>query len=142
MKQLPVIKTRHLQQEVPKNIPAIGVEVQKVPSPDAHDSHHTHTSRSENAHKVIGVSLVIGFVFMLLVDQLGGGHSHGGSSSGESAWPGIVKVRIDKCINFLSLCCDCGLCKFVVDAEIPSAPHTRNRITATLGLCVHAAGKT
>ena len=29
----------------------------------------------------IGLSLCCGFVFMLLVDQLSGGHSHGSSSS-------------------------------------------------------------
>lgn len=31
-------------------------------------------------HSMIGISLSLGFIFMLLVDQLfGGGHSHGGS---------------------------------------------------------------
>ena len=34
-------------------------------------------------HSMIGISLSLGFIFMLLVDQLfGGGHSHGGSGIG------------------------------------------------------------
>jgi len=34
-------------------------------------------------HSMIGISLSLGFIFMLLVDQLfGGGHSHGGSDGG------------------------------------------------------------
>lgn len=39
------------------------------------EHHHEHNE----SHKLIGVSLVVGFVFMLLVDQIGGGHAHGGS---------------------------------------------------------------
>lgn len=66
---------------------------------DAHDAHdHDHDHGTE-LHSWIGVALVLGFVFMLLVDQIGGSiHSR---TSGDSS--------------------------------------SRNRITATLGLVVHAA---
>lgn len=34
----------------------------------------------ESSHKAVGISLLIGFVFMLLVDQIGGSnHSHASS---------------------------------------------------------------
>ena len=35
-------------------------------------SEHKH----ENAHSAIGVTLVLGFVFMLIIDQIGGKMSH------------------------------------------------------------------
>ena len=35
---------------------------------------------SESSHQAVGISLLIGFVFMLLIDQLGGNnHSHANS---------------------------------------------------------------
>eukprot|EP00058_Branchiostoma_floridae_P027683 XP_002613174.1 hypothetical protein BRAFLDRAFT_210496 [Branchiostoma floridae] len=57
----------------------------------------------EELHQYIGVSLVLGFVFMLLVDQLGGAHGH-------SHTTGSTPTK-----------------------------QNRNKITATLGLVVHAA---
>ena len=47
---------------------------------ESHDQHggHDEHGHEHNEHKSIGVSLVVGFVFMLIVDQFGGGHSHGG----------------------------------------------------------------
>lgn len=41
----------------------------------SHDSHSSHSS-----HSGIGITLVLGFLFMLIIDHLGGkyGHSHGG----------------------------------------------------------------
>jgi solute carrier family 39 (zinc transporter), member 9 len=64
---------------------------------EAHD--HEHHDHGTELHSWIGVALVLGFVFMLLVDQIGGSiHSR---TSGDSSG--------------------------------------RNRITATLGLVVHAA---
>ena len=43
-----------------------------------HEHTHSHGAGAE-LHTLIGVSLVLGFIFMLLVDQLsGGGHSHAG----------------------------------------------------------------
>ena len=52
-----------------------------VDAPKDGDHHHhehggeTHSSEEE-LHYLIGVALVTGFVFMLLVDQIGGGHAH------------------------------------------------------------------
>jgi hypothetical protein len=34
------------------------------------------TESNENAHSAIGVTLVLGFIFMLIVDQIGGKISH------------------------------------------------------------------
>jgi len=107
-----------------------GVHALLFPSGDHHDSHHvtekatgaveagahkeeiktvlaaTHHHEHESGvelHSWIGVALVLGFVFMLLVDQIGGHmHSHAGASE-------------------------------------PAAGQSRNKITATLGLVVHAA---
>ena len=41
-----------------------------------------HAHGHEQLHAYIGVSLVLGFVFMLLVDQIGSSHVH--SSDGRS----------------------------------------------------------
>jgi len=75
-------------------------EVIKLDETGSH--HHEHESGVE-LHSWIGVALVLGFVFMLLVDQIGG-HMHSHAGTGE-----------------------------------PSAGQNRNKITATLGLVVHAA---
>lgn len=37
---------------------------------------HAHAHSHEQLHAYIGVSLVLGFVFMLLVDQIGSSHVH------------------------------------------------------------------
>ncbi|XP_053111827.1 zinc transporter ZIP9 isoform X2 [Hemicordylus capensis] len=42
--------------------------------PDVHEHEHTHDH--SRLHAYIGVSLVLGFVFMLLVDQIGSSHVH------------------------------------------------------------------
>uniref|UniRef100_A0A8D0BSR5 Zinc transporter ZIP9 n=1 Tax=Salvator merianae TaxID=96440 RepID=A0A8D0BSR5_SALMN len=42
--------------------------------PDVHD--HIHNHDHSRLHAYIGVSLVLGFVFMLLVDQIGSSHVH------------------------------------------------------------------
>ena len=69
-----------------------------------HAGHHHHdTASGVELHSWIGVALVLGFVFMLLVDQIGG-HMHSHAGAVES-----------------------------------SAGQNRNKITATLGLVVHAA---
>jgi len=72
----------------------------KLESAEAHQ--HENESVVE-LHSWIGVALVLGFVFMLLVDQIGG-HVHNHAGVAES-----------------------------------SAGPSRNKITATLGLVVHAA---
>ena len=52
---------------------------------------HVHDNESSlEMHSWIGVALVLGFVFMLLVDQLsGGGHVHGGNGENLSLNPSI-----------------------------------------------------
>jgi len=67
------------------------------------EAHHHESESGVELHSWIGVALVLGFVFMLIVDQIGGHvHSH-------------------------------------VSAADSSAGQNRNKITATLGLVVHAA---
>lgn len=46
-----------------------------------------HEHRHEQLHACIGVSLVLGFVFMLLVDQIGSSHMH--STEGLSLCPSL-----------------------------------------------------
>ncbi|GAB6026034.1 hypothetical protein CHUAL_012244 [Chamberlinius hualienensis] len=61
-----------------------------------------HTQYLE-PHNVIGLALVLGFLFMLLVDQIGGAHSHS------------------------------------QDTEVGGVGRDRDKMTATIGLVVHAA---
>ncbi|KAG1696976.1 Zinc transporter ZIP9 [Nymphon striatum] len=63
--------------------------------------HHSHSDFPE-VHSFIGISLVLGFLFMLIVDQVFGGHK-------------------------------------TIDAEGSTVKQDRNKVTATLGLVVHAA---
>ncbi|GFS25552.1 zinc transporter ZIP9-like [Elysia marginata] len=81
---------------------------------DAHDEHdHDHNMSEE--HSKIGVSLVTGFIFMLLVDQIGGSmHSHGGPSISSPSASSDLESAVMGVQN-------------------------RNKMTATLGLVVHAA---
>lgn len=44
---------------------------------------------------LLGLSLLLGFIFMLLVDQIGGGHSHSPSSSGIS----MTLVLLDRTLE-------------------------------------------
>ncbi|XP_019728095.1 zinc transporter ZIP9 [Hippocampus comes] len=55
----------------------------------AADGHHEHGH--EQLHACIGVSLVLGFVFMLLVDQIGSSHMHSAEDS-ESARVASSKI--------------------------------------------------
>lgn len=50
----------------------------EIPVAHEHEHSHDHTQ----LHAYIGVSLVLGFVFMLLVDQIGSSHVH----STEGKW--------------------------------------------------------
>ncbi|XP_034273535.1 zinc transporter ZIP9 [Pantherophis guttatus] len=50
------------------------IESEKADVPDVHDHNHNHDH--SRLHAYIGVSLVLGFVFMLLVDQIGSSHVH------------------------------------------------------------------
>ena len=44
-----------------------------------HGHQHGHQHEGIELHTLIGLSLSFGFIFMLLVDQISGGHSHGPS---------------------------------------------------------------
>ena len=47
-------------------------------------SHEGHSHRLVDDHALIGITLVSGFIFMLLVDQIGGGgHMHAPSGMGK-----------------------------------------------------------
>lgn len=71
------------------------------------EANHEHAHSMIDDHSLIGITLVSGFIFMLLVDQIGGGgHMHAPA-----------------------------------DTDLPTINSSQNRhkITATLGLVVHAA---
>lgn len=87
--------------------------------------HHSHTAGEEKpehedhaGHQVVGLVLVVGFAFMLLIDQLGGpgGHSHGGSA-GASTGP---------------------LSGSASTSQLSTAFRRSRSFTATLGLILHA----
>ncbi|XP_071497615.1 zinc transporter ZIP9-like [Diadema antillarum] len=89
----------------PENNPA-KPEVNQNEAAEHPEHDHSH-SPAEELHSLIGVALVFGFVFMLLVDQIGGAHGHSHTQ---------------------------------ITGELDVSHRTgRNRITATLGLVVHAA---
>ena len=48
--------------------------VQQAVAGGPEEAEHVHGGAGMEMHSWIGAALVIGFVFMLLVDQLGGGH--------------------------------------------------------------------
>lgn len=86
-----------------------------------------HEHAHEQLHACIGVSLVLGFVFMLLVDQIGSSHVH--SAEGPSDHRGDALRG--------SVCSPHNVCS-ALDPE--SARAASSKITTTLGLVVHAAG--
>lgn len=69
--------------------------------------HHEHHHSTMDVHSLIGITLVSGFIFMLIVDQIGGAHAHAHAPPDTEAGQTLQQ--------------------------------NRNRITATLGLVVHAA---
>jgi hypothetical protein len=76
-------------------------------------------------HAFIGISLCLGFVFMLLVDRCCGGHSH---------TPGNMIYFIICLLCFLNFNKN-----FSSDVE-SNGRQNRGSFTATVGLVVHAAG--
>ncbi|XP_039247959.1 zinc transporter ZIP9-like isoform X2 [Styela clava] len=77
---------------------------------------HEHEEHHANNHKVVGISLLLGFVSMLLVDQLSGSHGH--------SHPPDIKLD--------------NLTQSVVGTA--RQPQSSNKgMTATIGLVVHAA---
>ncbi|XP_070577512.1 zinc transporter ZIP9-like [Ptychodera flava] len=82
-------------------------ETAKDAAAHSHDHDHDSEHAENDLHVYIGFALVIGFVFMLLVDQIGGAHFHSPAGDAETAGRNNSTGR--------------------------------NKITATLGLVVHAA---
>lgn len=66
------------------------IDVHGVDSPADVDHHHGEVEASLEMHSWIGVALVLGFVFMLLVDQLSGGSHHHSTTDSEG---GLVQNR-------------------------------------------------
>ena len=107
----------------------------------AHDSYETHT--------VIGLSLVLGFVFMLLVDQIGSSHNRGKLLCihlNVSMYAPQILITIWLSFSShspISGCCTAYKIIFKIilcsDPEGGNARSSRS-FTATLGLVVHAAG--
>ncbi|XP_013915731.1 PREDICTED: zinc transporter ZIP9 [Thamnophis sirtalis] len=65
------------------------IETEKADVPEVHEHNHNHDH--SRLHAYIGVSLVLGFVFMLLVDQIGNSHVHAADDP-EAARPGNSKI--------------------------------------------------
>lgn len=102
-----------------------------------------HEHSHEQLHACIGVSLVLGFVFMLLVDQIGSSHVHNteGESCSTQTPPSILFPQKDhvllSCSTFLTKCDVHIVVSSGLDPE--SARASSSKITTTLGLVVHAA---
>ncbi|XP_069118605.1 zinc transporter ZIP9-like isoform X2 [Argopecten irradians] len=93
---------------------------------------HTHVATGK-----CGVTLVAGFIFMLLVDQIGGGHTHVATGKcGVTLVAGFIFMLLVDQIGG-------GHTHVATDAESNGSGSTiqqnRHKITATLGLVVHAA---
>jgi zinc transporter 9 len=85
----------------------------------ATSSSKTH-SHEDVPHSVIGVTLVIGFVFMLIVDQFASRHSGGHSANGYT-----LTLNSDTLENGVT--------------TVQPTSRRNSKITATIGLIVHAA---
>ncbi len=67
--------SRKKRSDLLKDAPKTYSEVK--PAQDKHsDGVETHDHKNENAHSAIGVTLVLGFIFMMIIDQIGGKFSH------------------------------------------------------------------
>lgn len=96
----------------------------------AEGTSHEHTPGHEHLHAFIGVSLVLGFVFMLLVDQIGSSHMH--SSDGQCISVCLIELDFSVVIYIYIF--------FSAAADPEAARAASSKITTTLGLVVHAAG--
>ncbi|XP_068948093.1 zinc transporter ZIP9 isoform X2 [Petaurus breviceps papuanus] len=72
-----ILEGKHHQASEAQNVIASDKAVEK-PLVHEHEHSHDHTK----LHAYIGVSLVLGFVFMLLVDQIGSSHMHSTEADG------------------------------------------------------------
>ncbi|XP_064427312.1 zinc transporter ZIP9 isoform X3 [Mirounga angustirostris] len=70
-------KGKHHQVSETQNVIASD-KAAEIPVAHEHEHNHDHTQ----LHAYIGVSLVLGFVFMLLVDQIGSSHVHSTDADG------------------------------------------------------------
>lgn len=126
---------------------------------DDEQTHGDGGSGYHNAepHKVIGLALATGFAFMLIVEQIGHGHSHG-SSSGSTSSPmstnaptnhvSLSEIRLNSSASMTS---SPQLLPSTPSSPVPSLPHhhhyqhhnarngKRKNLSATIGLIVHAA---
>ncbi|XP_061036947.1 zinc transporter ZIP9 isoform X2 [Eubalaena glacialis] len=76
---------KHHQASQTQNV--IASDKAEIPVAHEHEHSHDHTQ----LHAYIGVSLVLGFVFMLLVDQIGSSHVHS-TDDPEAARPSNSKI--------------------------------------------------
>ncbi|XP_072485595.1 zinc transporter ZIP9 isoform X2 [Notamacropus eugenii] len=67
-----ILEGKHHQASEAQNVIASDKAAGEKPLVHEHEHSHDHT----RLHAYIGVSLVLGFVFMLLVDQIGSSHMH------------------------------------------------------------------
>ncbi|XP_021535417.1 zinc transporter ZIP9 isoform X1 [Neomonachus schauinslandi] len=79
-------KGKHHQVSETQNVIASD-KAAEIPVAHEHEHNHDHTQ----LHAYIGVSLVLGFVFMLLVDQIGSSHVHS-TDDPETARPSNSKI--------------------------------------------------
>ncbi|XP_027426011.2 zinc transporter ZIP9 isoform X1 [Zalophus californianus] len=79
-------KDKHHQVSETQNVIASD-KAAEIPVAHEHEHNHDHTQ----LHAYIGVSLVLGFVFMLLVDQIGSSHVHS-TDDPETARPSNSKI--------------------------------------------------
>ncbi|XP_062503439.1 zinc transporter ZIP9-like isoform X2 [Corticium candelabrum] len=59
-----------------------------------HGDEHNHSSSSLDLHSYIGISITLGFVFMLLLDQIGGSHFEHHGSDGDNSRSSIFTATI------------------------------------------------
>ncbi|MXQ91432.1 hypothetical protein E5288_WYG004686 [Bos mutus] len=81
-----ILEGKHHQASQTQNVIASD-KVAVIPVAHEHEHSHDHTQ----LHAYIGVSLVLGFVFMLLVDQIGSSHVHS-TDDPETARPSNSKI--------------------------------------------------
>ncbi|OBS65121.1 hypothetical protein A6R68_06346, partial [Neotoma lepida] len=81
------VRGKHHQASETKQNVIASDKAAEIPVVHEHEHSHDHTQ----LHAYIGVSLVLGFVFMLLVDQIGSSHVHS-TDDPETARPSSSKI--------------------------------------------------
>ena len=78
------VETRVLHSvELHKDKPVVEVAAESLAHGNHGDHEIEHHHDMSEEHSRIGISLVAGFIFMLLVDQIGGGHAHSSDDTGQ-----------------------------------------------------------